>query len=196
MEEEQSSGAERRFLEKDKGKGGSDDDSNALVIGTILLVVFIVLALLAVPLYRKMKAHLEQQRRRREREARIRKDLAVIISSGSEDEQSAKKTKKKTFVQTGKIDVENMDEIESPDKLVKKNLQIENPMPIDLVVNYKQMKKQASQDESRGETRMASNISPMNYNNQSESALGGSYETFEQPQTTFFNPVDEQKNSK
>ena len=98
-----------------------------------------------------MKEHFEHQKRRREREERIRKDLAVIISSGSDDENSARKTSKKTsqktsqktsvktrsFVQTAKIDVQDVDERESPDKLVKRNMQIDNPMPLDLVVNYR-----------------------------------------------------------
>ena len=101
-----------------------------------------------------MKEHLEHQKRRREREARIRKDLAVIISSGSEDEKSPRKTSKKTsqktsvktrsFVQTAKIDVQDVDERESPDKLVKRNMQNDNPIPLDLVVNYRKMKKHAS----------------------------------------------------
>ena len=125
-----------------------------MLIGTVLIIVFIVLGLLAIPIYRKIKEHLEHQKRRREREARIRKDLAVIISSGSEDEKSPRKTSKKTsqktsvktrsFVQTAKIDVQDVDERESPDKLVKRNMQNDNPIPLDLVVNYRKMKKHAS----------------------------------------------------
>ena len=157
MEEPQSSCIERRFLKKNDKDGGDKDDS-ALLIGTVLIIVFIVLGLLAIPIYRKMREHLEHQKRRREREARIRKDLAVIISSGSDDEKSPRKTSQKTsqktslktsaktrsFVQTAKIDVQDVDAKESPDKLVKKNLQNENPIPLDLVVNYKKMKKHAS----------------------------------------------------
>ena len=125
-----------------------------MLIGTVLIIVFIVIGLLAIPIYRKIKEHLEHQKRRREREARIRKDLAVIISSGSEDEKSPRKTSKKTsqktsvktrsFVQTAKIDVQDVDERESPDKLVKRNMQNNNPIPLDLVVNYRKMKKHAS----------------------------------------------------
>ena len=67
------------------GRSTQDNETDSVLI---LIVTCLLVALMAVPVYRKLKKHCDAKRRRRMRVDRDRKDLDVIIGSDSEDEKS------------------------------------------------------------------------------------------------------------